>query len=87
MQDLISSYQTILHRNGLGWIEKSNQKVAVAHVLLAIRPTTLKDRLESDFAFCHHLLRKDFTGFLSRAIKLAEAFHLVDSRPPSPCYR
>lgn len=81
MQDLFTNYHTILVRNGLKWIIKDNQKVAVYHVLSAIRPNSLKERLESDLAFSHHDLRKDFLGFLKHAIRLAEAFQIVDSGP------
>lgn len=62
-----------------------NQKVAVKHVLSAIKPKPLKERLESDVAFSQHALRKEFTGFLAHAIKLAEVFRLVYYDPPSNC--
>lgn len=81
MQDLFSSYHTILARNGLKWIIDDNQKVAVHHVLCAIRPQSLRERLESDLSFSHHHLKKDFTGFLKHSIRLAEAFQIVDSGP------
>lgn len=83
MQDLFSSYHTILRGNGLGCIVKDNQKVAVSYVLSAIRPQTLKDRFESDLSFSQHSLRKYFPSFLAHAIKLKEAFQLVHSVPPS----
>lgn len=83
MQDLFSSYITILGRHGLKWIVTDNQKIAVQHVLSAIRPVSLKDRLESDLSFSHHPLKKDFKGFLKHSIRLAEAFQIVDSGPPT----
>ena len=83
MKDLFASYYTILSRNGLKWIVTENQKVSVGHVLSAVRPVSLKERLESDLSFSHHHLKKDFNGFLAHAIKLAEAFQLVDCGPPS----
>lgn len=49
MQNLISSYHIILHPNCLGCIVKDSQNVSVAHVLSAIRPQTVNDRLKSDF--------------------------------------
>lgn len=78
MQDIFSSCNKILPRNGLDWIVKDNQTVTVAKVLFVIRAQTLKDRLESDISYLQHSLRKDFTDFLAHAIKLAEAFKLVD---------
>lgn len=74
MQDLFANYHTILDRHELKWIITENQKVAVLHVLQAVRPATLRDRLESDLSFSHYALRKDFTGFLKLSIRLAEAF-------------
>lgn len=82
MEDLFSSYHTILARNGLKWIITDNQKIAVRHVLSAIRPTALKDRLQSDLSFSHHELLKNFSGFMNHAVRLAEAFQLVDSGRP-----
>lgn len=81
MQDLFASYHTILVRNGLKWILEDNQKVAVYHVLGAIRPNSLRERLESDLSFSQHELKKDFKGFLRHAIRLAEAFQIVDAGP------
>lgn len=83
MQDLFSTYHTVLRRNGLGRIVKENQKVAFAHIFSAIRQQSSKHRLQSDLAFAHHALKKDFKGFPARAIELAEACQLVDSGSPS----
>ena len=49
------------------------------HVLSAVRPTTLRDRLADDLDFSRHDLKEDFKGFLKHAIKLAEAVQIVDS--------
>lgn len=48
-------------------------------VLLAIRLTSLKDRLQSELSFSHHELSKEFPGFMSQAVRLAESSQLVDS--------
>lgn len=82
MRNLFVSYRTILRRHGIEWILEDNEKVAVKHVLSAIRPNTLRQRLESDLEFAYHSLKKDFTGFMDHAIKLAEAFQLVDNGKP-----
>lgn len=79
MHDLFSGYHTIPSRHDLKWIIKENQKVAVQHVLSAVRPMVLKEHLESDLSFSHHELKKDFNKFLAHDIKLAEAFQLVDA--------
>lgn len=42
----------------------------------------LKESLMSDLSFSRHYLRKDLKGFLKHAVRLAEAFQLVDFGPP-----
>ena len=44
MQSLFVSYTTLLRRHGLAWVLESNQKVAVYHVLSAVRPLDLRNR-------------------------------------------
>lgn len=83
MEDLFTDYHTLLQRSGLGWLIKDNPKIAVYHVLSAIRPQNLADRLTADLSFGEYELRKDFKGFLSHAIDLAKAFQKVDSGPPA----
>lgn len=77
MQDLFTSYHTLLVRNGLEWLMKGNPKVAVNYVLSAVKPETLHDRLSSDLSLSHHDLRKDFLGILKHAIKPVVAFQFV----------
>lgn len=84
MEDLFTDYHTLLSRNGLVWLITDNPKVAVQHVLSAIRPQTLFDRLTADLEFAEYELRKDFSGFLKHAIKLAKAFQIVDAGPTRP---
>ena len=45
MEGLFISYIMILRRNGLSWVPEKNQKVAVKHVLTAIRPYSLQKRI------------------------------------------
>lgn len=54
-------------------------KTAVYHVLSAVRPVSLPNRLQSDLEFLHQELRKDFQQFMSHAVKLSEAFQLMDN--------
>ena len=60
---------------------KDNQKVAVSHVLSAIKPRSLRDRLSSDIKFSYIECRKDFKAFLKHAVRVSEAFQLVDTGP------
>ena len=81
IETLFVSYHSILRRNGIAWLLDANQKVTVWHVLSAIRPKTLKDRLEPDLEFTHHKLEKDFKKFMAHTIKVSEAFQILDSGP------
>lgn len=82
MQDLFSSYITILSRYGLRWIITEYEKVAVQHAISTVWPILLKNRLKSDLFFSYHPLKKDFHGILKHAIRLAEAFRNVDPSLP-----
>jgi len=79
MQALFISYYSLLRKSGLTWVLEESQKVAVQHVLSAISPKSLRDRLSEDLEFSQRHLRKDFKAFMAHSIKLAEAFQLIDS--------
>lgn len=49
------------------------------HVRSAIPPESLRSRLECDLKLSHYQLRKDFRGFMAHAVKLSEAFQLVEN--------
>lgn len=70
MQFLLVDYQKILRRHGVSWTLQENKKVAVVHVLSAIRPHSIKVRLESDLEFSKTSLKKDFKGFMKHELKL-----------------
>ena len=71
MQSLFVSYHAMLKRNGVAWILNSNQKVAVFHVLSAVRPKHLRNRLDADLKFSHSECRKDFKKFMTHAIRVS----------------
>lgn len=83
IKTLFVSYRSLLRRNGLTWMTKDNDKIAVYQVPSAIRLESLRIRLESDLELSHCDLRKDFKGFMYHAIKLFEAFQLVDNGAPT----
>lgn len=82
IEALFISYQSLLRRNGLQWLTKKNERVAVMHFLSTIRPLSLQSRLQSDLSLSYHRLETDFKGFMAHAIKLSDAFQLVDNGPP-----
>lgn len=81
MESLFVSYHALLRRNGISWLLKTNQKVAVSHVLSAVRPKSLQDRLQSDLDFAYYDYRKDFRQFMEHAVRLSDAFQLLDNGP------
>lgn len=67
---------------------EENEKVAVRHVLSAIQPSKLRNRLESHIQSSHHELKKDFKGSIAYINKVTNAFVLIDGgsmsdAPPS----
>lgn len=81
MENLFVDYIVLLRRSGLSWVTKETPKTAVYHVLSAIKPDIVKNRLKSDLDFAYNSLRKDFKGFMRHSIKVSEAFQLVDNGP------
>lgn len=79
MQGLFVDYHSLLANQGLTWTLKGNQKLAVSHVMSAIKQVSLRERLEPDLSFYHHKLRKDFSKFLAHEVKLSKAFQLVNA--------
>lgn len=68
-ESLFVSYKLHLCRHGLAWLTKDNEKVAVYHVLSAIRPELLHTILKYNFHLLHYKLSKEFKGFIPYAIK------------------
>ena len=79
MESLFIAYHGILSKHGVWWIVKEKQKLAVSHVLHAIRPIALKDRLGSDLSFAHHEKKKDFNAFMKHNIYVSECFQVCDN--------
>lgn len=48
------------------------------HALSSISPKSLQNRLNSDLELSNYHLKKDFKGFVSHYVNIAEAFQLVD---------
>ena len=83
MKSLFTSYVLSLRRNGLIWVMNDHPKLAVKHIVSAVRPKPLQLRLETDLELVHAPLKKDFKGFMKHAMSVAEAFQIVDTGPPS----
>lgn len=65
-------------------IFKKNQNVFVYYVLSAICPELHRLCVEFDLELAHNDLRRSFFRLMARAIKLAEAFQLVDNGLSKP---
>ena len=77
VESLFISYIMLLRKHGLVWVREKSQKVAVGHVLSAIRPFTLQRRFDDDLQFAHSNLRKDFSAFMDHAIDVSKAYQKV----------
>eukprot|EP00178_Gracilaria_changii_P000257 TRINITY_DN1027_c0_g1_i1.p2 TRINITY_DN1027_c0_g1~~TRINITY_DN1027_c0_g1_i1.p2 ORF type:complete len:1106 (+),score=114.18 TRINITY_DN1027_c0_g1_i1:5972-9289(+) len=83
MKHLFTCYVSTLRRNGLTWVMKDHPKLAVKHLVSAIKPRALQQRLEHDLELTYHSYRKDVKAFMQHAIAVAEAFQIVDNGPPT----
>lgn len=71
MESLFISY-------GLTWVIKDAPKIAALQFISQIRPVYLQSRRKDDLDLSQNNLKKDFKGFFAHAVKLSEAFLLVD---------
>lgn len=60
IENLFISRHKLLRRHGLSWIVNDYPKVAVRHVLFALRLDSLNASLEFDLEFSHYYLHKTF---------------------------
>lgn len=81
MENLFSLYREVLRQNGVAWISEENQKIAVGHVLSAIRPHAFQERLREDLEFSRARLKKDFTGIFDHALDISDAWKKVEMIP------
>lgn len=79
MQSPFIWYHSLFWHNGLSWILEDNQKVAVGHVLYAVRPKNLQERLESNLRFSKTDCRKDFSKFMEHGVQFSGAFQILDN--------
>ena len=81
MEGLFVSYHSLFSNHAVVWIISDNQKLSVNHVMSSIKPKYLKERLEADLDFSHHMLKKYFNGFRKHAVELSKDFALLDAGP------
>lgn len=78
MKLLFMEYKSLLRTNGLKWVTEMTPKVAIKQILSVIKPAALRARLEQDIDSYHVHLKFNFTGFMTHAIDLSDAFKRVD---------
>lgn len=81
MENLFIAYNSLLRRHGLSWLTRKNPKMAVRHVLSAIKPDSLRTWLKSDIKLRHLDLKTDLSAFMSNAIDIAHVFEKCDTIP------
>lgn len=86
MISLFVDYTALVKRHGAPWILDTNDKVAVKHVLSAVRPISLRTRIKSDLEFTKHKLRKELKGVMAHAVRISKAFELLENAPKSTKY-
>jgi hypothetical protein len=77
---LFTDYKSLLRIHGLSWLVEENTKLAVEHIIDALKPSILKKRIKDDLTLGHINLKKDFLGFMKHVIARAE--HYADYEEP-----
>lgn len=81
MKFLFLSYTKLMIGNGLQWILQRKERMELSHVMGAIRPAQLRERIESDVELQKAYLKKKFKEVVEHAIKLVHAFKMIDVGP------
>jgi hypothetical protein len=68
---LFAEYMGLLRTNGLAWLTKENHKVAIEHIIEALRPKPLQKLVTEDLNFSHCSLSKEFLSFMDHVIARA----------------
>lgn len=79
MEGLFVSYFTLLRQHGLKWVLENSQKVAVYNIVSAVKTSTVRRRLESDLDLKVNHIHKDLKDFMKHALKLFEAFAMLEN--------
>lgn len=82
ISNLLICYKSLLCRHGLGWIPKGKKKLSEYHMLAAINPASLRNRIESDLEISLYQSRKNFRGLVFHIKKQSGVLKLVHSGPP-----
>lgn len=83
IETIFTSFRLLDRQHGLSWLTNDHKKTAVFHVLSAIRPELLCTHLEFEIELSHYDLSKEIKELMEHAIKLSEAFQLVENGAPS----
>lgn len=81
MKDLFVCYNLLLKNNGLSWVKEKTPKLAINHIVSAIRPKNLQIRIERDLKYTKSELKKDYKGFMTHAFALTDSFEMIDIGP------
>jgi RNase H-like domain found in reverse transcriptase/Reverse transcriptase (RNA-dependent DNA polymerase)/Integrase core domain/Integrase zinc binding domain len=71
---LFADYRSLLRLHGMAWLVNDNTKVAVTHIVDALKPSTLSKRVKDDLNFGHAHLNGDFLLFMQHCIVRAEQY-------------
>ena len=81
IENLFTSYLSILRRHGLQWVTNARLKTAITDIIVNVNTKSLRTKLESNMEFSHMGLQKDFNVFFQHAVKVYESFEDIDIGP------
>jgi hypothetical protein len=76
---LFTDYSSLLRMHGLSWLIKENPKVAVWHIVDALKPKSLQARVRGDLEFAHVHLKKNFLLLMKPVLQSAEKYGDYDN--------
>ncbi|CAN8072597.1 unnamed protein product [Agarophyton chilense] len=80
MFNLFIDCYTILEKLDCEWVSTDAPRVAVKHILQAIRPVGLKDIIKSDLRRAHLNLKENFLGFRDHCVNLAKTCRYIETK-------
>jgi hypothetical protein len=84
---LFTDYSSLLRMHGLSWLIKEHPKVAVWHIMDALKPKSLQARVRGDLEFAHVHLKKDFLLYMKHVLQRAKNYGDQDDEDGNPSSR
>jgi len=83
MFNLFINHYILLEKMGCEWVITDAPRVAVKHIIFAVRPIGLRDIIKSDLRLAHSKLKDDYAGFRDHCLELARTCRFIENKKSS----